>query len=101
MRLTGEYPTPPPFVRVISPRFEFHTGHVTVGGSICMQELTTGDGQHGWSASMTMERVLDMVHVAMLEGGGAVDEARGGVPYSYEEAKAAFERVAMQHGWMP
>ena len=50
---------------------------------------------------MTMERVLDMVHVAMLEGGGAVDEARGGVPYSYEEAKAAFERVAMQHGWMP
>jgi ubiquitin-conjugating enzyme E2 Q len=31
------FPSSPPFARVIRPRFAFHTGHVTVGGSICVE----------------------------------------------------------------
>ena len=31
VHFSPQYPVAPPFVRVISPRFEFHTGHVTIG----------------------------------------------------------------------
>lgn len=37
----------PPFVRVVRPRFQFRTGHVTIGGSICMELLTLS----GWNSS--------------------------------------------------
>merc|ERR1711957_477561 len=45
------FPMEPPFVRVIRPRFAFHTGHVTVGGSICIELLTSS----GWSPAYTLE----------------------------------------------
>jgi len=41
----------PPFVRIIRPRFRFLTGHITVGGSICLQVLTVS----GWSPSNDIE----------------------------------------------
>lgn len=47
MRFSKDYPHVPPFVRVVRPRFAFRTGHVTIGGSICMELLTTS----GWSSS--------------------------------------------------
>jgi hypothetical protein len=31
----SDYPNSPPFVRIIRPRFQYMTGHVTIGGSIC------------------------------------------------------------------
>jgi hypothetical protein len=40
-----DYPFSPPFIRVIEPRFKFHTGHVTIGGSICHEILT----RSGWT----------------------------------------------------
>jgi len=67
-----DFPASPPFVRVVSPRFAFHTGHVTVGGSICMQLLTTS----GWDSSFTVEAALVMVRDAMLSGHGALDSSR-------------------------
>ena len=30
-----EFPSEPPFVRVVSPRFCYRTGHITLGGSVC------------------------------------------------------------------
>ena len=91
-----DFPASPPFVRVVSPRFAFHTGHVTVGGSICMQLLTTS----GWDSSFTVEATLVMVRDAMLSGHGALDSSRAHVPYSEAEARHAFRRVAQQHGWV-
>ena len=89
------FPAAPPFVRVVSPRFQFHTGHVTVGGSICMELLTT----HGWRPECTLRSVLVQVRAAMVEGGGRLDTRRPHVPYTMEEARHAFWRVAQQHGW--
>lgn len=40
----SQYPSAPPYVRVIRPRFAFRTGHVTIGGSICTEMLTSA----GW-----------------------------------------------------
>ena len=92
---SGDYPAAPPFVRVVSPRFEFHTGHVTVGGSVCLETLTTS----GWNAELSMEGVLLLVRSAFADGGGRLDPVRAHVPYAEREARAAFERVARAHGW--
>jgi len=77
MKFPKDYPMNPPFVRVIRPRFKFltgsysnmlvlsilytlacayknlsaSTGHITIGGSICMQMLT----RSGWSPSNDIE----------------------------------------------
>ena len=78
MKFPKDYPMNPPFVRVIRPRFQFLTGkestssnltvggiqivicaictcictgHVTIGGSICMQMLT----RSGWTPSNDIE----------------------------------------------
>ena len=94
VRFPSSYPAIPPFVRIITPRFQFHTGHITVGGSICAEFLTTG----GWkSAEMNLIYILRSVCSLLLEGKARVDPY--GFPYSLSEAKEAFQRVASQHGW--
>ncbi|KAH7425416.1 hypothetical protein KP509_11G052900 [Ceratopteris richardii] len=91
------YPFSPPFIRVVSPRFSLHTGHVTIGGSICMELLT----RSGWSPANTFESVIVQVINAIIEGGGRLDKqavlARS--EYSEREAREAFNRVARDHGW--
>lgn len=49
------YPTLPPYLRVIRPRFQLRTGHVLIGGSICFEALTTV----GWTPAMTVESVCE------------------------------------------
>lgn len=36
----GTYPSLPPFMRVVYPRFHQYTGHITIGGSVCIKDLT-------------------------------------------------------------
>jgi len=66
----ADFPSSPPFVRVVAPRFAFHTGHVTVGGSICMELLTSS----GWRSEYTVEAALLMVRAqaAPSHGGEGV-----------------------------
>ena len=92
------YPSVPPFVRVTQPRFQFHTGHVTVGGSICTALLTTS----GWIQSLTIESLVLFIHRTIIEGKGRIDlhSPLVKVPYSDQEAKEAFRRVAADHGWV-
>eukprot|EP01018_Ginkgo_biloba_P018058 Gb_05625 [translate_table: standard] len=94
-KFPADYPFAPPFVRVVRPRFKFHTGHVTIGGSICMEVLT----EAGWLPSFSLESVLVQIHHALVEGCGrlAVNDARD---YSEADAHQAFIRVALDHGWM-
>ena len=97
LRFPPDYPTHPPFVRVLAPRFVMHTGHVTVGGSICTELLTSG----GWCAGTKVDTLLEVIRVLLVEGGGRVDMQRAHHTYGYAEARAAFGRVARQHGWSP
>ena len=90
-----DFPQSPPFVRVVAPRLQFHTGHVTVGGSICMEVLTSS----GWTPEYSMEGVLMLVRQAMVDGGAKLDILRPRIPYSEQEARSAFMRVARDHGW--
>ena len=81
-------------MRVVRPRFKFHTGHITIGGSICMELLT----KSGWRPTNDIESVLIQIRAEMIAGGARLD-LKNMQPYSLSEARSAFTRVASQHGW--
>lgn len=95
MTFSSEYPVAPPFIRVLRPRFKFHTAHVTIGGSICMELLT----KSGWSPCNDIDSVLVQIRTEMIIGNARLDPNFSSGDYTEAEAKAAFARVARQHGW--
>jgi len=96
VRFDAKFPFSPPFLRVIRPRFAFHTGHITVGGSVCMQSITPS----GWIPVRTVESIFIEILFNMGEGGARLDLNQLGVDYSLAEAQDAFVRVAKQHNWI-
>jgi ubiquitin-conjugating enzyme E2 Q len=90
----ADFPHSPPFMRVIYPRFHQYTGHITIGGSICVKELT----RSGWNPQVELAPLIIMVRNLLLEGGALIDMDNLS-DYSEWEAKDAFTRVAMAHGW--
>ncbi|KAI9366084.1 hypothetical protein DFJ73DRAFT_807042 [Zopfochytrium polystomum] len=101
IRFGPQHPFTPPFIRVVKPRLlQFINGgggHVTAGGSICMDLLTNTN----WSPSYTVEAALLQVRMAIcsLDPKPARLDHRHDVPYSASEAISAFVRVAQAHGW--
>ena len=71
------YPLNPFFIRVVSPRFAFRTGHVTVGGSICMESLTPT----GWVSTRSLESMLVEI-LSLLNAGKARLDLHHLMPYS-------------------
>eukprot|EP00198_Chlamydomonas_reinhardtii_P002126 XP_001691462.1 predicted protein [Chlamydomonas reinhardtii] len=112
-----DYPTNPFFLRVVSPRCVMYTGHVTAGGSICIEALVATGGPGGWQPDYCVEAVLVLVLANMLTAevaqvrtatgpGGIsgplrVDLSAGLAPYSDFEARAAYDRTVANHGWRP
>ena len=96
LRFDSNYPYNPPFLRVVRPRFKFRTGHITVGGSICMQSLTPS----GWIPVRTIESIFIELMFNMAEGGARLELTTANLDYTMQEAKEAFDRVARQHGWI-
>eukprot|EP00999_Lentomonas_sp_LEN2_P000057 NODE_1056_length_1031_cov_96.443584_g1011_i0.p1 GENE.NODE_1056_length_1031_cov_96.443584_g1011_i0~~NODE_1056_length_1031_cov_96.443584_g1011_i0.p1 ORF type:complete len:332 (+),score=82.62 NODE_1056_length_1031_cov_96.443584_g1011_i0:83-997(+) len=94
MEFPKDYPFAPPFIRVIRPRFQFRTGHITIGGSVCMELLT----KSGWTAANSIESVLICIHSELSDGGGRIDFGNS-AEYSEHEAREAFLRVARDHRW--
>ncbi|EPE06278.1 ubiquitin conjugating enzyme [Ophiostoma piceae UAMH 11346] len=103
MRFGPDYPITPPLVRVIRPRFlpfmQGGGGHITAGGSVCM-ELLTGTG---WLPSYELSSVLMQVHLALSTAEPPARlEARGTLgqrDYGITEAMAGYMRAAATHGW--
>lgn len=91
----NNYPLYPPFLRIIEPRFEYRTGHITLGGSICMELLTN----QGWSPAYSIENLIIHIKSLIIEGEGQIDKAKFNIPYSYDEAKNAFKRMLISHNW--
>lgn len=89
-----DFPLSPPFVRVVCPRFVQWTGHVTIGGSICTEDLTAS----GWKPDMTVMGLLLQLKNNMVEGKAEID-MHNRHDYTEQEAQAAFQRVARDHGW--
>lgn len=92
--LPEDYPISPPFIRIISPRFAFMTGHITSGGSICTELLT----KQGWLPAVNILKVLIMIVHNMIEGGARLDPDKLRIPYTFEGAKEAYNRMLTSHG---
>jgi ubiquitin-conjugating enzyme E2 Q len=112
LRFGPDYPYSPPFVRVVRPRFlpfvQGGGGHVTAGGAMCMELLTSS----GWSPANSMESVFLQVRMALctleprpgrldpkfLKKNKDESSVTGG-DYGVGEAIDAFVRAANSHGW--
>ncbi|KAG7285225.1 hypothetical protein NEMBOFW57_009846 [Staphylotrichum longicolle] len=101
LRFGPDYPFSPPFVRVVRPRFlpflQGGGGHVTAGGAMCMELLTSS----GWSPANSMESVFLQVRVALCSLEPKPARLAPGVKgdYGVGEAVEAFLRAARGHGW--
>lgn len=85
----------PPFVRLVTPRLANRSGHVTAGGSICTHLLADG-----WLPSYTMAAVILQLHALIGVGKPRLPPGTTKAQsYSEAEARAAFVRVARDHGW--
>ena len=100
IRFPHDYPQSVPFVRMVRPRFKWHTGHVTIGGSMCTELLTPS----GWAA-MSVHALLLSICQMLSDGAAKIqlhpDEhcSRPLLDYSEKEAHDAYKRVAQFHGW--
>src|SRR5271170_1117173 len=94
-----QHPSTPPFVRIIKPRFMQWVngggGHVTAGGSICIDMLT----MKGWKKNITVDTVLMVVHQALSDLDPVPARVIGAQEYGIREAVNAYIRVANTHGW--
>ena len=102
IRFGPDFPMTPPFVRIVRPRLlQFMNGgggHVTAGGSICMDLLTMS----GWNPIYRMEAILIQIHLALssIEPKPArLDGSNWDKPYSLNEAISSYIRVANDHKW--
>ena len=93
-----DYPISPPFIRVVQPRCQSRTGRITIGGSICTNVLTLADD--GWKPMYDFESLFSNIIAEMLSCEPKLRiDWNNQTPYSIEEARAAFQRVAHDHGW--
>ncbi|KAB8238698.1 putative ubiquitin conjugating enzyme [Aspergillus alliaceus] len=101
LRFLAQFPMSPPFVRVIRPRFLPFSrgggGHVTAGGAMCLELLTSS----GWSPASSIESVLLQVRMALTSTDPvpARLEKEHTLDYSVGEAVSAYVRVCRLHGW--
>lgn len=89
------YPIEPPFPRVVYPRFQSLTGHITAGGSICMEAIS----RSGWVPTTNMESLITQIKLVLVEGDAKINETHIGQRYHLAEAKEAFQRAMETHGW--
>jgi ubiquitin-conjugating enzyme E2 Q len=80
MTFPENYPFESPFIRVVSPKFRFRTGHVTIGGSVCMESITPS----GWSSARSIESIfIEIISIIFdPESKARLDRASKGLCYS-------------------
>ena len=65
-RFPADYPSLPFKLRVVTPRIAYLCGHVTVGGSICIEALTLSGSDSSWRPTFTFESLLATVLSNMM-----------------------------------
>ena len=93
--LNDKFPFEPPFLRVVKPIFKQLTGHITLGGSICHEILSST----GWTATTKLLQLLEFIVVEINQGKPELDMETRKTEYGLEEAKQAYSRMLSSHGW--
>ncbi|KAF8880314.1 hypothetical protein BD779DRAFT_1549574 [Infundibulicybe gibba] len=101
IRFPPTFPLSPPFFRIVTPRFlpfiQGGGGHITGGGSICMDLLTSD----GWLPSYSIPAVLMQIKLAISN----LDPRPARLAYDWQRAYApaealeGYKRAAATHGW--
>lgn len=123
VRFPDDYPARPFFLRVVSPRMVWYTGHVTAGGAICIEVLTLSSSPNSWLPTHCLESILRTVFANMVFAqvgyvrtthgpGGRTGPLRVDLHHRYAhdvlaeytqyEANSAFSRMLDHHrrnGW--
>ncbi len=89
------YPIEPPFIRIVYPRFKSLTGHITQGGSICMEAVS----KSGWIPTTNVEALIIQIKLILSEGDAVIDETNFNKRYDIETARTAFARAMATHNW--
>ncbi|KAL6232328.1 hypothetical protein BDW75DRAFT_247284 [Aspergillus navahoensis] len=102
MRFPADFPLVPPFLRIIRPRFVRFAlgggGHITAGGTMCMELLTNT----GWLPTFSIESVLLQVRMAItneVPRPARLDFHAKRAEYGIGEAISEYKRVCSVHGW--
>ncbi|KAG2071233.1 hypothetical protein BDR04DRAFT_1075782 [Suillus decipiens] len=101
IRFPPTFPHSPPFFRLVMPRFlpfmQGGGGHITIGGSICMDLLTSA----GWLPSYNIASVLLQIKLAIssTDPKPARLAQNWEQPYHPQEALSGYTRAAAIHGW--
>lgn len=95
MHFPEGYPMEPPFPRIIYPHFCELTGHITRGGSICMEALS----KSGWVPTTSIEALMIQIKIVLADGNARIDETHFTKRYNFEDAKTAFNLAMQNHGW--
>ncbi|OCH92005.1 hypothetical protein OBBRIDRAFT_791754 [Obba rivulosa] len=101
IRFPPTFPHSPPFFRILKPRFlpfiHGGGGHITGGGSMCM-DLLTADG---WLPSYSISAVLLQIKLAIsnIDPRPARLAPNWDTPYHIGEALEGYRRAAQSHGW--
>jgi ubiquitin-protein ligase len=93
VRLPGNYPFEPPFIRVLSPKFAFRKGHITIGGSVCIDILT----KQRWVPSLNIPNIMITIVQNMITGDGRLEPGGKNYVYSLKESQDAFTRMLSTH----
>ena len=91
-RFAAEAELPPKLSRA------FRTGHVTIGGSICIELLTNASWNPLYRLEGVMTHVLSTIYGEPGDPPARLDE-RNRSDYSTGEAMDAFPRLLATHGW--
>ncbi|GKZ29934.1 hypothetical protein AbraIFM66950_007165 [Aspergillus brasiliensis] len=99
MRFPPQFPMSPPFIRVIRPIFKSFQqgggGHVTAGGAMCMELLTSS----GWLPTNSIDSVLLQVRMALCSTEPWPARIERVDDYKFGEAVEAYRRACQTHGW--
>jgi len=92
-----EYPNKPPFVYMLRPRLQEHTGYVLPGGGICMELLTP----EGWSPATSIDALVQSVRAMLMVGNArlaSTEPSAKECDYAFESAKRDFSHILSVHG---
>ena len=98
MEFPAAFPDGPPKLRVVAPQCAEQTGHVTIGGAVCMALLS----HQGWSRNMDLGMVMKDVLLTMATASTCKGPLRLALEntisrYDRAGADAARERMARTH----
>lgn len=96
LTFSDEFPKLPPFARVVCPRFNFQTGHITSGGSFCSKLLHVTHDNDGWNSNINPISLLQQLRNNIMEGGGSIDFSCK-FDYTVKEAREAYDRTSNNH----